>query len=75
MSPDALNNGGFQQIEGVSLPVFSRNAGELTLFYARHAWHPFPWTYMDFKLPQVHEFLTQVRRIYMQQRKSWLSSD
>ena len=34
MSPDVLNNGGFQQIEGVSLPVYSRNAGELTLFYA-----------------------------------------
>ena len=34
MSPDALNNGGFQQIEGISLPVFSRKADELTLFYA-----------------------------------------
>ena len=34
MSPDVLINGGFQQIEGVSLPVFSREDGELTLFYA-----------------------------------------
>ena len=34
MSPDVLNNGGFQQIEGGSLPVFSRIADDLTLFYA-----------------------------------------
>ena len=60
---------------GHRIPLSEGIYAELTLFYARRAWHPFPWTYMDFKLPQVHEFLTQVRRIYMQQRKSWLSSD
>ena len=60
---------------GHRIPLSDGIYAELTLFYARHAWHPFPWTYMDFKLPQVHEFLSQVRRIYMQQRKSWLSSD
>lgn len=60
---------------GHRIPLADGIYAELTLFYARQAWHPFPWTYMDFKLPQVHAFLTQVRKIYMQQRKSWLSSE
>lgn len=60
---------------GHRIPLSDGIYAELTLFYARHAWNPFPWTYMDFKLPQVHAFLTQVRGIYMQQRKLWLSSD
>ncbi len=58
---------------GHRIPLSDGIYAELTLFYARHAWNPFPWTYMDFKLPQVHAFLTQARTIYMQQRKSWLS--
>ena len=58
---------------GHRIPLSDGIYAELTLFYARHAWNPFPWTYMDFKLPQVHAFLTQARAIYMQQRKSWLS--
>ena len=60
---------------GHRLPLSDGIYAELTLFYARGAWNPFLWTYMDFKLPQVHAFLTQVRQIYMQQRKHWLSSD
>lgn len=59
---------------GHRIPLSDGIYAELTLFYARHAWHPFPWTYMDFKLPQVHDFLTHARKIYMQQRKSWLSA-
>ncbi len=58
---------------GHRIPLSDGIYAELTLFYARGAWNPFPWTYMDFKLPQVHAFLTQARKIYMQQRKSWLS--
>ncbi len=60
---------------GHRIPLSDGIYAELTLFYARHEWHPFPWTYMDFKLPQVHAFLSEARRIYMQQRKSWLSSE
>ena len=59
---------------GHRIPLSDGIYAELTLFYARHAWHPFPWTYMDFKLPQVHAFLSDVRRIYMQQRKGWAAS-
>ncbi|MBQ8921391.1 MAG: DUF4416 family protein [Oscillospiraceae bacterium] len=60
---------------GHRIPLSDGIYAELTLFYARGAWNPFPWTYMDFKSPAVHAFLTQVRRIYMQQRKLWLCSD
>ena len=59
---------------GHRIPLSDGIYAELTLFYARHAWHPFPWTYMDFKMPAVHAFLTEVRKIYMQQRKGWSAS-
>lgn len=59
---------------GHRIPLSDGIYAELTLFYARGEWRPFLWTYMDFKLPQVHAFLSRVRRIYMQQRKNWLSS-
>lgn len=58
---------------GHRIPLQDGIYAELTLFYARHAWHPFPWTYMDFKMPQVHEFLLKARNIYMKQRKAFLS--
>ncbi len=54
---------------GHRIPLQNGIYAELTLFYARHAWHPFPWTYMDFKMPQVHDFLSEARKIYMAQRK------
>lgn len=59
---------------GHRIPLSNGIYAELTLFYARGAWHPFLWTYMDFKTTKVHEFLNRVRHIYMQQRKNWLSS-
>ena len=34
MSQEILNENSFRQIEGESLPIFIRNVGELTLFYA-----------------------------------------
>ena len=58
---------------GHRIPLHSGIYAELTLFYARNAWHPFPWTYMDFKTTQVQDFLLQVRKIYMQQRKEMLA--
>lgn len=59
---------------GHRIPLSDGIYAELTLFYARRAWHSFPWTYMDFQRGEVHAFLSEVRRIYMQQRKNWLSS-
>ena len=60
---------------GHRIPLSQGIYAELTLFYARGAWNPFPWTYMDYKMPEVHAFLSEVRAIYMQQRKAWLSSE
>ena len=57
---------------GHRIPLSGGIYAELTLFYARGQWNPFPWTYMDFKRPDVHIFLTQVRQLYMQQRKAYL---
>lgn len=59
---------------GHRIPLQDGIYAELTLFYARGGWHPFPWTYMDFKTAQVHDFLMQARRIYMRQRKAYLSN-
>ena len=58
---------------GHRIPLAGGIYAELTLFYARGAWNPFPWTYMDFKTEAVHSFLTEARGIYMKQRKDWLS--
>lgn len=60
---------------GHRIPLSGGIYAELTLFYARNEWHPFPWTYMDFKSEEVLAFLMQVRKIYMQQRKDWLTKD
>ncbi len=59
---------------GHRIPLQNGIYAELTLFYARGGWHPFPWTYMDFKTAQVHDFLMKSRRIYMQQRKAYLAN-
>ncbi len=56
---------------GHRIPLQNGIYAELTLFYARGGWHPFPWTYMDFKTAQVHTFLSDARKIYMRQRKEW----
>ena len=60
---------------GHRIPLHDGIYAELTLFYARNAWHPFPWTYMDFKMPQVHEFLLNARKIYMKQRRECRVTD
>ncbi len=42
---------------------------ELTLFFARGAWQKLPWTYRDYQSERVQKFLTEVREIYLEQRK------
>lgn len=54
---------------GHRIPLSDGIYAELTLFYARGAWNAFPWTYMDFQREDVQAFLSDVRKIYMQQRK------
>jgi hypothetical protein len=40
---------------------------EVTLRYHAGAFEPWPWTYADYRLPFVHEFLHQARDYYRQQ--------
>ena len=47
---------------------------ELTLFYARGGWNKFPWTYRDYQSKKVQEFLTVVRKKYLEERKNILKS-
>ena len=42
---------------------------EPTLFWARGAWHKFPWTYRDYQSERVQKFLVRVRKKYLLQRK------
>ena len=37
---------------------------EVTLRYHAGAFEPWPWTYADYRLPCVHEFLQQAREYY-----------
>jgi hypothetical protein len=39
---------------------------EVTLRYHAGAFEPWPWTYADYRLPCVHEFLQQAREYYRQ---------
>lgn len=39
---------------------------EVTLRYHAGAFQPWPWTYADYRLPCVHDFLRQVRDYYRQ---------
>ena len=43
---------------------------EMTLFYARGAWQKLPWTYMDYQSKTVLDFLENVRKKYLTQRKT-----
>lgn len=47
---------------------------ELTLFYARGGWNKFPWTYRDYQSKKVQDFLTVVRKKYLEERKNILKS-
>ena len=44
---------------------------EPTLFWARGAWHKFPWTYRDYQSDRVQKFLVRVRKKYLSQRKEY----
>jgi hypothetical protein len=39
---------------------------EVTLRYHAGAFEPWPWTYADYRLPCVHDFLQQAREYYRQ---------
>ena len=40
---------------------------EVTLRYHHGAFHPFEYTYPDYSWPETHDFLKQLRRLYLEQ--------
>jgi len=42
---------------------------EVTLRYQEGAWHPWPWTYADYRQPEVLEFMELARDYYKQRLK------
>ena len=55
---------------GFRIPLKDGIYTELTLFYARGAWQKLPWTYRDYQSERVQNFLTTVRKRYLEQRKN-----
>ena len=53
---------------GFRIPLSDGIYSELTLFWARGAWHKLPWTYRDYQSERVQRFLTKTRKIYLSQR-------
>jgi hypothetical protein len=48
---------------------------EVTLHYRAGAFEPWPWTYADYRLPCVHEFLQQARDYYRQRLREERAAD
>lgn len=47
---------------------------EVTLLYHHKAFHPFLYTYEDYRWPETHAFLQQVRKRYLEQLRTQQSS-
>lgn len=54
---------------GFRIPLSDGIYTELTLFFARGGWQKLPWTYRDYQSKRVQDFLTVVRKKYLEQRK------
>lgn len=44
---------------------------EVTLHYRQHAYHPWAWTYPDYRVPTTLAFFQQLRELYKAQRRQW----
>ena len=73
LDPGFINHGRLMlattKAAGFRIPLKRGIYTELTLFYARGGWHKFPWSYRDYQSERVQKFLTEVRGIYLKQRK------
>ena len=54
---------------GFRIPLSDGIYTELTLFWAKGAWHKLPWSYRDYQSERVQKFLTETRKRYLEQRK------
>jgi len=59
---------------GFRIPLRDGIYTELTLFFARGEWHKLPWSYRDYQSKRVQDFITEVRRVYLAQRKEILGN-
>ena len=75
LDPGFINHGRLMlpttKAAGFRIPLARGIHTELTLFYARGAWHKFPWSYRDYQSERVQKFLTKARKIYLEQRKEY----
>lgn len=78
LDPGLLNQGrvvlASTKNSGIRIPLSSGIYAEITLFFARGYWNVLPWTYVDFQSKTVHDFLLDVRKKYLRQRRTWLNS-
>ena len=54
---------------GFRIPLKRGIYTELTLYWARGAWHKLPWTYRDYQSERVQKFITKVRKSYLAKRR------
>ena len=60
---------------GFRIPLKRGIYTELTLFWAKGAWHKLPWSYRDYQSELVQKFITKVRAKYLAQRKDILKNE
>lgn len=60
---------------GFRIPLKRGIYTELTLFWAKGAWHKLPWSYRDYQSERVQKFITKVRAEYLAQRKEILKNE
>ena len=74
LDPGFINHGRLMlpttKAAGFRIPLARGIHTELTLFYARGAWHKFPWSYRDYQSERVQKFLTEARKKYLAVRKN-----
>ena len=56
---------------GFRIPLKNGIYTELTLFWAKGAWHKLPWSYRDYQSERVQKFLTETRKRYLEERKGF----
>ena len=73
LDPGFINHGRLMlattKAAGFRIPLADGIYTELTLFWARGAWHKLPWSYRDYQSERVQKFITSVRSKYLKQRK------
>ena len=77
LDPGFINHGRLMlattKAAGFRIPLKNGIYTELTLFYARGAWHKLPWSYRDYQSERVQKFLSEVREIYLAERRENLA--